>query len=61
MLRGDEKMSKLSKLTEEQVHYLEENLRDIDFGSIVITVHNGKITQIDTTEKKRFPQTAQQV
>lgn len=54
-------MSKLSKLTEEQVHYLEENLRDIDFGSIVITVHNGKITQIDTTEKKRFPQTAQQV
>lgn len=42
------------KLDDEKIKYLTASLRNIDFGSIVITVHNGQITQIDTTEKKRF-------
>ncbi|WP_188735422.1 YezD family protein [Oceanobacillus neutriphilus] len=29
-------------------------LKELEYGSVVITVHDGKITQIDTTEKKRF-------
>jgi len=49
----------VSKLTVEQVEYLKKGLRDIDFGSVVITIHNGKVTQIDTTEKKRFSQAVQ--
>jgi len=49
----------LSKLSKEQFDYLENSLRQIDFGTIVITVHNGQITQIDTTEKRRFPNKAQ--
>lgn len=49
----------MSKLTKEHVEYLEKSLRNIDFGSVLITVHNGKITQIDTTEKRRFSQTVQ--
>jgi len=29
-------------------------LKNLQYGSIVITIHDGEITQIDTTEKKRF-------
>lgn len=49
----------MSKLSKEQVDHLEKSLRHIDFGSILITVHNGRVTQIDTTEKRRFSQTVQ--
>lgn len=45
----------MSRLNDEQLEHVIESLHDIDFGSIVITVHEGKITQIDTTEKRRFP------
>ncbi|NLI67581.1 MAG: YezD family protein [Bacilli bacterium] len=44
----------MTKLTKEQFEYLENSLRHIDYGSILITVHNGKVTQIDATEKRRF-------
>jgi hypothetical protein len=29
-------------------------LKELEYGSVMITVHDGQITQIDTTEKKRF-------
>jgi len=51
----------VSKLCKEQVEHLEKNLRDIEFGSISITIHDGKVTQIDTTVKKRFSPTVQRV
>lgn len=51
----------MSKLTKEQIDYLESSLQNIDYGSILITVHNGKVTQIDTTEKKRFTNQLQSV
>jgi len=44
----------LSKLDEAQLTYLQDSLQELEYGSIVITVHDGYITQIDTTEKKRF-------
>ena len=44
----------MSKVTEQTLDYLKESIDKIAFGSVVITVHNGKITQIDTTDKKRF-------
>lgn len=31
-----------------------EALKNVQYGSIVITIHDGEITQVDTTEKKRF-------
>lgn len=49
----------MSKLNKQHVEHLEKSLRDIDFGSVLITIHNGRITQIDTTEKKRFTETVQ--
>lgn len=45
----------MSELNDEQLEYVLETLQDIDFGTVHIVVHNGQITQIDTTEKKRFP------
>lgn len=44
----------LVKLDEEKINYLSESLRELEYGSIVITVHDGEITQINTTEKRRF-------
>lgn len=44
----------MGKLNESQLSYLQTSLQDIDYGSVVITIHDGKVTQIDKTEKKRF-------
>jgi hypothetical protein len=33
---------------------IQETLKSLRFGSIVITVHNSKIVQIDRVEKTRF-------
>lgn len=45
----------MGKLEEQQLQYILSSLQNIQYGSVVITVHNGEITQVDTTEKKRFP------
>jgi hypothetical protein len=29
-------------------------IRNLEYGSLVITVHEGEITQVETTEKKRY-------
>ncbi|MGG1481360.1 YezD family protein [Bacillus smithii] len=36
-------------------------LSNLDYGSILITIHEGEITQLDITEKKRFPLTKNRV
>ncbi|TQS74618.1 DUF2292 domain-containing protein [Ornithinibacillus gellani] len=45
----------MSKYNDEQLDYILENLEEINYGTIHIVVHEGKITQIETTEKRRFP------
>ncbi|MCM8787631.1 MAG: YezD family protein [Candidatus Omnitrophica bacterium] len=32
-------------------------IEDINYGEIVITIHNSKVTQIEKRQKKRFNQT----
>ncbi|WP_449538918.1 YezD family protein [Ferdinandcohnia sp. Marseille-Q9671] len=44
----------MAKLEESKVTHILSTLEKLEFGSIVITVHNGEITQIDATEKRRF-------
>lgn len=44
----------MAQLDESKVKHILSTLEKLDFGSVVITVHNGEITQIDATEKKRF-------
>ncbi|MEI3607753.1 YezD family protein [Pseudogracilibacillus sp. SE30717A] len=48
----------MSKLDDAQKDFLTASLREIDYGSVVITVHDGQVTQIDTTVKKRFQKKA---
>ena len=36
------------------INEISEILKNVQYGSIVITIHDGEITQVDTTEKKRF-------
>ncbi|WP_245799126.1 YezD family protein [Virgibacillus siamensis] len=36
------------------IQQITETLKKLRYGSIVITVHDGEVTQIDTTEKQRF-------
>lgn len=36
-------------------------INNLDYGSILITIHEGEITQLDITEKKRFPLTKNRV
>ena len=36
------------------IEKLREDVQKIQYGSVVITVHDGEITQVDITEKKRF-------
>jgi hypothetical protein len=48
---GGEKMRQVDEL---KLDYIISELKKLDYGSLVITVHDGDITQIDITEKRRF-------
>lgn len=45
----------MGKLEESKLKHIVGTLQALQFGTVVITVHDGEITQVDTTEKKRFP------
>ncbi|WP_027417010.1 YezD family protein [Aneurinibacillus terranovensis] len=38
-----------------EVQMILEALEDIQYGSLVITIHDSKITQMEKTVKSRFP------
>ncbi len=42
------------------IEKLLEDVQKIQYGSVIITVHEGEITQVDITEKKRFPASKKQ-
>jgi hypothetical protein len=44
----------MGKLDEKKIDHIVTTLGKLEYGSVVITVHDGEITQIETTEKKRF-------
>ncbi len=44
----------MRKIDDLKLDYIISELKKINYGSLVITVHEGDITQIDITEKKRF-------
>ena len=43
-----------AQLLEESLASVREALTDLRFGSVSITVHEGRVVQIDVTEKKRL-------
>lgn len=36
------------------VEQIVKDTRNVQFGIVSITIHDGEITQVDVTEKKRF-------
>ncbi|WP_147532872.1 YezD family protein [Bacillus marasmi] len=41
-------------LEREKLDHILQLIKNIDYGSISIIVHDGQVTQIDSTRKKRF-------
>jgi len=39
---------------QEVLNELAESIKQIDYGEVVITIHQSKIVQIEKREKKRF-------
>lgn len=44
----------MGKIEQDKVQKIVETLEGLKYGSVLITVHEGVITQLDTTEKTRF-------
>ncbi|RLL44891.1 DUF2292 domain-containing protein [Oceanobacillus piezotolerans] len=44
----------MKKIDNNKLDIIISKLENLDYGSLNITVHDGEITQIDITEKKRF-------
>jgi hypothetical protein len=42
---------------EPALRFIEEALRDLRFGTVTVTVHDGAVVQVERTEKKRVPPT----
>lgn len=46
---------KPSPLSDAQLQRIIQSLEGLQYGSVLITVHDSHIIQIDRTEKQRFP------
>ena len=38
----------------QEFNYVLDIIKEIQYGLVTITVHDGKITQVDSTKKERF-------
>lgn len=52
-------MAKPLELDDIWVDRIKQMLNGLEYGSVQIVVHDGKIAQIDKTERKRFDTTSQ--
>ncbi len=39
------------------LRFVAEALRDLRYGTVTVTVHDGAVVQVERTEKKRVPPT----
>ena len=46
--------SEAARILEESIASIREALAGLRYGSVALTVHEGRIVQIDVTEKKRL-------
>ncbi|MGM0920328.1 MAG: YezD family protein [Bacillota bacterium] len=47
----------MANINESKVQQILTALKKINYGSVLITIHDGEITQLDSTEKSRFSKT----
>lgn len=45
----------MAKVDNEKLQYILSAIENTEYGAVSITIHENEITQIDFTEKKRFP------
>jgi len=45
----------MAKVDENKLHYILSTIQELEYGSVSITIHDNEITQVDSTEKRRFP------
>lgn len=50
----------MASITQEKLDYIVKLLTEINYGSVLITLHDGQITQVDSTEKTAFQLKAKQ-
>ena len=43
-----------SKELDEAEQYILTMIKDINFGSVEVTIHNSRIVQVEKSEKRRF-------
>ena len=48
----------MGKVTDEVVQKIVANLNDIQYGTVLITVHNDEVVQLDITKKHRYDRVA---
>ncbi|GER67734.1 hypothetical protein BpJC7_28430 [Weizmannia acidilactici] len=44
----------MAYIDESRLTHIIESLKKLEFGTVIISIHEGSITQIETTEKVRF-------
>ncbi|WP_081414043.1 YezD family protein [Metabacillus indicus] len=44
----------MANVKESHLQQILTAVKKIDYGSVLITIHGGEITQLDSTEKNRF-------
>ena len=52
--QGEQPSNEAARLLEESIASVREALAGLKFGNISLTVHEGRVVQIDVTEKKRL-------
>ena len=50
----DSRQAETSRLLDESIASVREALAGLRYGQVAITVHEGRVVQIDVTEKKRL-------
>ena len=47
-------IQKITEIDEKVLEGVVESIKSIQYGTVTITVHEGKVTQIETSRKQRY-------
>ncbi|MBO4912835.1 MAG: YezD family protein [Butyrivibrio sp.] len=47
-------IQKITEIDEKVLEGVVESIKSIQYGTVTITVHDGKVTQIETSRKQRY-------
>ena len=47
-------IQKITEIDEKVLEGVVESIKSIQYGTVTITIHDGKVTQVETSRKQRF-------